>query len=119
MIRRIGLPTVIDPRENDQHPPGASLGNSRQASEVYNNLVPRLAAANRDIAVGWRLKRFGLVAYGTGEQAAFAGVADTRAARPSYVPAPVGRQKQAHDGVAASGHQVACSIAPALERLAY
>ena len=57
---------------------------SRPDSEVYNYLFMRLAAANEDIAVGGRLKRFGPVAYRAGDQSTFAGVADTRPARPSH-----------------------------------
>src|SRR5271165_3252531 len=57
---------------------------SRPDSEVYNYLFMRLAAANEDIAVGGRLKRFGPVAYRAGDQSTFAGVADARPARPSH-----------------------------------
>src|SRR5271166_2386984 len=57
---------------------------SRPDSEVYNYLLPRLAAANQDIAIGWGLKRFGPVAYRAGDQSTFARVADTRPARPSH-----------------------------------
>lgn len=60
-------------------------GQSRQCySEVQNHLFTRLRTANQDIAVGRRLKRFGLVAYRAGYQAAFAGVTDARPARPPH-----------------------------------
>ena len=48
--------------------------------EVECDVLPRLGAAQQHVAVGWRFKRFGLVADLAADEAALAGVADAGAA---------------------------------------
>jgi hypothetical protein len=59
-------------------------GRGRPASQIYNDLVARLAAANQSVAFGRRLQRFGPIAHSAGDQRALAGVTNAGAARPPH-----------------------------------
>ncbi len=75
VLRLLKYPVAGVVQHHDGHAPN---------SDVYDYLLLRLAAANQYLAVSGWLKRFGPVAYGARDQAAFAGMADARAARPSH-----------------------------------
>ena len=69
-------------QEVKQRAPGR-WGIHRQLQVDYH-VTLRLGATDQQIALGGRLERFGLVLYIARDQAAFAGVADSRTARPAH-----------------------------------
>ena len=60
------------------------LSEGTSASQVNNDLVPRLGAADQQIAVGRGFERFRLVTDGASNQPAFAAMTDPCPARPPH-----------------------------------
>src|ERR1700735_1535457 len=55
-----------------------------RASQIDHDVALRLGATDQQVALGGRFERFGLVVDTAGDQAAFAHVADARAAGPAH-----------------------------------